>query len=398
MDHEDRLLASAASSRESAEILLPVVNPQRFQHEMSREVWSQIDAYYVAVPTAGGVDWDVIREIMVLAHPKLEKDLTAYIARLRSAVVCEPAALLHLYRVIEREAVGDQIQIALTRNRPEQTRILMERWIETGEQEDEDETYHASPLDALFSSTLGDRIPIAPTRLNDRLGGGLPRQSQVCVFARPNVGKSTYCANLTGQLLRKGYRVLYFGNEDNSATMVSRVVARLTDRTIADVVDNPKRAYAEAMEVGLDRYWFWPLSPGSPSEIRAAVSKHRPDVYVVDQIYGMALASREGAVQAFAQICQQCRSISKDFNAISVLVTQAGESAAHENHVELVATDVEWSNTGVVAQMDLMIGLGQNSGMRLHGKALISVPKWKYGPDIMPFEIGLDYERQRILA
>ena len=56
-------------------------------------------------------------------------------------------------------------------------------------------------------------------------------------------------------------------------------------------------------------------------------------------------------------------------------MTQAGDSAARKAVLDL--GDVDYSNTGIPAQADLMVGLGANDHHAKNGEIVFSLPKNK---------------------
>jgi hypothetical protein len=60
---------------------------------------------------------------------------------------------------------------------------------------------------------------------------------------------------------------------------------------------------------------------------------------------------------------------------VVVSVTQAGDSADRKNVLDI--GDVDFSNTGIPAQADVMIGLGANDQLKQRGEICISLPKNK---------------------
>jgi hypothetical protein len=60
---------------------------------------------------------------------------------------------------------------------------------------------------------------------------------------------------------------------------------------------------------------------------------------------------------------------------VCVSVTQAGDSASDKSVLDL--GDVDYSNTGIPGQADVMIGIGANKNQRDAGEIVISLPKNK---------------------
>ena len=97
----------------------------------------------------------------------------------------------------------------------------------------------------------------------------------------------------------------------------------------AELMEKPDEATELALSRGYANMTFISLSPGSVKEIRDYVHKFNPDAIVVDQIRNVAVSG----VQATALTdvlnygAQATRAIAKEYDLVSILITQAGDSA-----------------------------------------------------------------------
>src|SRR3990172_4958453 len=148
-----------------------------------------------------------------------------------------------------------------------------------------------------------------------------------------------------------------------------------------------------AMDRGYSNVFFKEMHPGNYTELRTWIEKLRPDVVVIDQIRNMNFKPDSMTIN-LEQGVIATRNLAKEFNLVMVVITQAGDSAT--NKVVLDMNDVEWSNTGVAAQMDLMIGVGQNPNLKEQGIVILSFPKNKLCAPIKPISASIDYELNRI--
>ena len=225
----------------------------------------------------------------------------------------------------------------------------------------------------------------------------MPRQSQVGVVARPDIGKSTVTINIAVQACIEGYKVVFFGNEDPDSVMILRAYTRFLKASRDKILSNPNGAYNAAMKRGLSNFTFISLSPGTMVEIEQHVKELKPDVIIVDQLRNMRVGSKDtGLTEALNTLAKEGRTLAKKYNLVSIVVTQAGDSASGK--LILDYTDVEYSNTGFAAQLDLMIGVGQNATMKETGGAMLAFPKNKLTAPLAPFEVMMKYDTNEVLT
>ena len=391
--NENKVIATIASSREAFNKLASFIETKTFS-DLGQLLYIAITKYYAADKDAVKVDVEVIGEKLKTKVGKNYDMLNEYIQSLP-----EPTSvpnLLELFNEHIKERKGLEIVHALTSNKDTHAVKLMEEFLAIDVTDQEDNIYNATPLDVLEQHFIGTNlIPIYPTKLNQLLGGGVPRQYQICIFARPNIGKSTAAINIAAGAARNGYQVLYVGNEDPAPVMVYRLVSRLIGISEHEIKKNLNKYYEEALLHGYKNIFLAPLHPGNLQEVRVLVEKYKPDIVIIDQIRNMNIKPESMTINLEQGVIGM-RNLAKEFNFVSVVVTQAGESAAHK--LILSQEDVEWSNTGVAGQMDLMIGMSTNDDLERGGKVMLSFPKRKYGPKIQPFHAKIDYTTNTILA
>ena len=301
--------------------------------------------------------------------------------------------ILDLIKEQKLKSMGFEISQAIHADRFEDATELMTEFIALDhiKEETDDSVYTVVPPDSVIASlTKESLLPIYPSVLNDRLGGGLPRQSQVGIFARPDVGKSTIAVNIAKGLCANGYKVVYFGNEDPVDRMLMRFLCRFSDMTPTEITGNPEQCYNRAMSNGYDNLIYITMAPGTMNDIRRYVKQYQPDAIIVDQIRNIHVAGIQSTAmtEILSYGAQATRAIAKDNNLVSIIITQAGESA--DDKLVLRYSDVEYSNTGFAAQLDLLIGVGQDSSMKSSSRAILSFPKNKGAP-IEAFPIKIDY-------
>lgn len=241
------------------------------------------------------------------------------------------------------------------------------------------EIYENVDLEALMTQEYDPEniIKLYPEAVNQRLDGGLHKGNHVVVFARPDAGKSMFAINASAGFARQGKRVLYLINEDRPTDIIIRHVANLSSMTKHEIRDNPKKAEEIARNHGWDNVIIMSAAPGTPDQIRHYISKYDPDCIIVDQLRNLAVKA-DGRTNQLEAAATAIRNIAnKEANIVALSVTQAGDSADKKLILEM--GDVDYSNTGIPAQADVMIGIGVDDKHEAEGLRIINLPKNKVG-------------------
>jgi hypothetical protein len=236
---------------------------------------------------------------------------------------------------------------------------------------------NAAGVSDLFEH-VGDerRIPIAPSRLNSRISGGVLPGQHIVLYGRPEVGKSTFSINFAvGMAVKQSQRVLYVGNEDQINILKLRAVARASGMTSDEV--SAKRAEAAQLYIergAEERLRFVQMFDGGPDDLRGIIEEHEPTILVLDQIRNLS-GSGDGLVNRLEENGQAVRRLLLEYGMVGLSVAQAGGSA--EGRTWLTMNDLDSSKTGLPGTADLMIGVGMNSEMEARNQRALSFPKNK---------------------
>lgn len=233
----------------------------------------------------------------------------------------------------------------------------------------------APPIDEI-DQLVGDenRVPLAPSRLNTRIDGGALPGTHILLFARPEMGKSTFCVNFAVRLALKDKRVLYISNEDAVAKLKQRARARGTGMTVRESTGERRveaiRLYRDA---GLDdRLAFLKLTHAGVEALRQPIEEFEPDVLILDQIRNMT-GSSEGQVQRLDENGQLFRELLLEYDLIGLSVAQASAGSGKWLSME----DLDSSKTGLPGSADLMLGMGADDDMIARGQRALSICKNK---------------------
>lgn len=217
-------------------------------------------------------------------------------------------------------------------------------------------------------------IKVLPTALNDRLDGGVLGGTHILVFGRPESGKSMFSINMGCGFLKQGLPGIYFINEDRTRNVASRFMQNLTQSDKTQVRHNFHQVRQQAIASGMDKLTVIGLSPGTLKQIEDAIKKYEPKWIVLDQIRNI-LVKAESRVNQLEAAATGMRNLIKRYDLVGISVTQAGDSATNKEFLEM--GDVDFSNTGIPAQADLMIGIGVTDAFERDSLRGVSLPKNK---------------------
>ena len=386
-----KIISTLISSREAFDTLSPYVSRSHLD-ETSYNVYEEICKYYEKDVKATNVDKEIL-----LSRLNKRNDLHSVVYNDYFNTLPEPSSapnLIETFVDAKKDKLITDVLVAIHDHNDQVLSSKMEEYLACDVDKIEEEMFNAPKIEELEAHFTGKNlIPLYPSAISDAIGGGVPRQSQLCIFARPDVGKSTTAINTAVGAAEKGFRVLYIGNEDPAPKMMYRIMTRFTRTPEAVLRDNPKKYYELAIQNGYENMFFVPMHPGNGNELRKWIERLKPDVMVIDQIRNMHF-KKESMTINLEQGCIATRNLAKEYNLVSIIITQAGDSA--RNKPVLSMEDVEWSNTGVAAQCDLMIGVGQTEDMKENRRVMLSFPKNKMSAPVKPFSALIEYEINRL--
>ena len=387
MSLENQVLHACIADRKAYERVKDHVNSKDFTPAV-KFWWGVLGEYYGRDHGATRADYDLLRELGIprIANPKHRDTILGCLSDPSDAISGSNvvSAVLGLRRY---NAAADFAAAALAGDSEAAKEKLSEvnvLW-ESDSLGSATENQYALPVEALFGEIGTDRrIPILPTALNERIGGGVMGGHTVLIFGRTEVGKSTFAINMAAGRVRKGSRVLYVGNEDSINALKGRFVCRLTGRTWAEVEadrDSAARIFRE--RGGEDLLRLVHMQPGSFDALRADIEDFEPEFVFVDQIRNLASSEADLTPRLEAN-ATRFRSLVSSYGVVGVGVAQARDASERHNAeppVWLSTGDIADSRVGLPSQMDLIIGIGGNSDMLRRGQRAISLCKNKLASD-----------------
>jgi KaiC/GvpD/RAD55 family RecA-like ATPase len=402
MNHERAILSAIVQSRQAYDLIAGRLGEEDLS-EHGRIVYKGAQSYYDKDVTAEACDQKILTNAInrKMAGDKHKETFTKLIAELFAGKV-SAANIMADFFAMKREDAGARLASALLSGKDGEIDELIEdyeRWKEPSDSDDtpDHEVVSGLSVEELVGTRLNEDnlVKVLPKSLNDRLDGGLLPGNHVVVFARPEAGKTMLVINMMAGFVRQGLKVLYVGNEDPLADIVMRAVCRLSGFTKAEVVTSPAAADAKARDAGYGLVTFASLAPGTPREVEKLIKEHEPKVIIIDQLRNLSM-KEDNTVVKLEKAATAVRTLCKRYGVVGISVTQAGDSASGKAVLDM--GDVDFSNTGIPATADVMVGLGMSHDDELADRRVISLPKNKRGGVHDYFPVGVDRMRSKVVS
>ena len=363
-----------------------------------KAVYEAIKEYYDNDPAAVCVDIEILANRLKRGHPKIAELVDQITSNLENL---SAPNIIQEYIEFKKEIISQELSVALATQDGSKIDPLIEEYqryssIEDEVLEDQDQVFNGESF-TFFTEALkpGALIPLSPVALNDAVGGGVPPQTHILVFAEPETGKSLFAINLAAFICKAGHRVLYVGNEDPSYAMLARFGSRFSMLTKAEIMDAPAQAEAKARNNGYENLIFASMAPGTIREITELVERHRPTVLIVDQIRHVYVRGAESEQSQLAAMGKAMRTLAKKYNLVAVSVHQAADSASGKKYLD--RGDVYMSNTSLPGDADLMIGVGADEDYLRRGLRMLSLCKNKLTGNHDPIQITVQPQWSRVV-
>ena len=168
------------------------------------------------------------------------------------------------------------------------------------------------------------RIVTSIDEFNRVLGGGIVKDSVTILSARPGAGKSTLLLQISSDIAKNGYKVLYASGEESESQIRNRSL-----RILKDISDN-----------------IWILSDMSMNNVLKSIEKVDPDLIIIDSIQTFVLEefdSRAGSPIQTIECANALVDVAKNKNRPRAVImvghmTKADEMAGLRTLEHLVDT------------------------------------------------------------
>ena len=391
---ESKILSLIIQDRECFN-KLDKLNVKESFSEPGQFIYDIVNDFYDRDSSASFVDLELVEK-------RIERELPKQIELYRNILktLNQPtssANLLEEVIALKKDSIARELSSQLLGQRKTGILQLMEdyKFVEDYVQQNDDDQsilIGEKVSNVVESLKNKNRMKLWPKALQEATGGAM-RGNNILVFGRPEVGKSLFVINLVGGFLHDGYKVLFIENEDPAKATMSRIVCRLSEKSIVDVIENPDEVEKTIRTKGYDNLILKSLSPGTFREIQSLIDQYGVDVVIINQLRNIWVG-KESRVEQMEIAATSARNLAKKNDILVIGVTQAGDSGTNKLRLEM--GDIDFSNTGMPAQMDLIVGIGCNE--EYEGKAwrMISLPKNKLSGEHLYFPILIDTKTNKI--
>ena len=393
---ESKILSSIIKDRESFNKLSKLDVKDSFS-EPAKFIYEIICDFYDKDTSISFVDLELIEKRIERELPK-QIDLYRNILKTLDETTSSPNLLEEII-ALKKDFISRELSSLLLTQKRTGVLELMEQYKnveDSVDDDDEDESLlvGASVSNVVESLRNKNRIRMWPKALHEATGGAI-RGNNVLVFGRPEVGKSLFIINMVGGLLHDGYKVLFIENEDPAKSTMSRLICRLAEKPIVDVIENPDEVENVVRQRGYDNLILKSLSPGTFKDIQSLIDQHGVDVVIINQLRNIWVG-KESRVEQMEIAATSARNLAKKNDILVIGVTQAGDSGTNKLRLEM--GDIDFSNTGMPAQMDLIIGVGSNEEYDSKSWRMISLPKNKLSGEHLYFPVLIDTKTNKITS
>ena len=214
-------------------------------------------------------------------------------------------------------------------------------------------------VEELFQDFEADPdFPFPIITLSDEVAGTY-RGNLGIIFARPESGKSSFCAFLAAEAIRKGSTVGYIMNEETAKRMKSRVLTayfNVHKETYMQEIETIKEVYKNEIE---DRLFIMDSVGSDISEIDQFAKLNKIDVLFVDQLDKVKVGGEfSRGDERLKELYVNAREIAKRNNCMVWAVSQASYDAHNRQFLDFAMLD--GSKTGKAGEADIIIGIGKN--------------------------------------
>lgn len=375
---ENKVIAAAIQSRKAFEIACKL-EADKGLSPIGVQIWKGIKRYYDQGPDATCADMDILLD-------QLRRRMPNHVDALEKAFSLLPsvtsANVVEYIKENSLDAIGIAIRGALDKGDVDAVSKLMTQYQEVTRLTVSEAVANdfkilngSSAVELTTQYSTGNAFRFSPKQLNDILDGTIPGD-HILIYAPVNVGKSALAIEMAYGFCKQGKRVLFIPNEGPVSRNMMRVKCRFAAMTRQQITDDPQAADARAKSQGWDNFFLCQLHPGSVDDVKRLCEKVKPDVCIVDQVINLHLGGKEPSkTEKLEQVCYTLRMFYNETGILGISVAQADDKAINKAKLEI--KDVYYSNVGVQAQVDIMIGLGAAAGWLDTGERWIQVTKNK---------------------
>ena len=209
----------------------------------------------------------------------------------------------------------------------------------------------SKPPEFLFGvPTLEDHLP------------GMNRGDFGIIFARPEVGKTSFCSHLVAQYLAQGKKVHYWANEELAKKVKLRITTAFFDIDKYTLLEN-RHDYKSTYDDVIGNNLVVIDSVGTDiTEINSFTTLNKPDVIFIDQLDKVKIGGDFGrGDERLKELYVMGRELAKRNDCLVWAVSQANYEAHQREIIDFSMMDN--SRTGKAGEADVILGIGKGLGV-----------------------------------
>ena len=213
-------------------------------------------------------------------------------------------------------------------------------------------------LNELLTEVAGDNdFPFTFNLINENIKG-LDRGNLGILFARPEVGKTTFCCFLASSYIRQGFHVVYWANEEPAARIKLRIIQSYFGLTKEEMVTQ-RFELLEVYKKEIEPYLTIMDSVGtSIEEVDEYAKLNKPDIMFCDQLDKFRIKGEYNrGDERLKETYVSAREIAKRNTCLVWAVSQASYDAHDRQFIYYAMLDN--STTGKAGEADIIIGIGK---------------------------------------
>ena len=187
---------------------------------------------------------------------------------------------------------------------------------------------------------------------------GMDRGNLGIIFARPEVGKTTFCCFLASSYIKQKFKVTYWANEEPAGKIKLRIIQSYFELTREEMVLQ-KVALLERYRVEIEPYLTIMDSVGtSIEEVDEYAKLNKPDIMFCDQLDKFRISGQYNrGDERLKETYVTAREIAKRNQLLMWAVSQASYDAHDRQFIDYSMLDN--SRTGKAGEADVIIGIGK---------------------------------------
>ena len=219
-------------------------------------------------------------------------------------------------------------------------------------------------LDELLTEEAGDNdFPFRFHLINEHIKG-LDKGNLGIIFARPEVGKTTFCCFLAASYIKQGFQIVYWANEEPATRIKLRIIQSYFELTKDEMVEQ-RFNLLDRYRKEIEPYLVIMDSVGtSIEEVDEYAKLNKPDIMFCDQLDKFRIQGvYNRGDERLKEIYVIAREIAKRNECLVWAVSQASYDAHDRQFIDY--SMLANSRTGKAGEADVIIGIGKTGSSEI---------------------------------